>query len=279
MSSPSGTLSAEALWDDVLAVRTRSPLVHNITNYVVASYNANALLALGASPVMAHAHEEAGTMAQLAHALVLNIGTLDSYRVIAMKQALKAAIQAGKPIVLDPVGAGATHYRTNTVHELIRLGPPTILRGNASEILSVAGKTAPAKGVDSAASSDTAVEAAFKLATQIRATVCISGANDHVVDETGRWVSLSNGHEWMTRITGTGCSASAMAGAFSAIQPDPWRATVAAMAYLGVAGEMAAEEIVQAGQGLGMLQIRLLDRLQLLSRDDFMSRLKITHHH
>lgn len=279
MTSSSSTPSAEALWEDVLAVRANSPLVHSITNYVVAPYNANALLALGASPVMAHAHEEVEEMARLASALVLNIGTLDPYRVIAMKKAMKAANQGGKPVVLDPVGAGATPYRTSTVHELIRLGPPAIIRGNASEIMSVAGKTAPTKGVDSAASSDSAVDAARELAKEIRCTVCISGADDHVVDEAGRWLSLSNGHEWMTRITGTGCSASAMVGAFSAIQPDPWRATAAAMACLGVAGEIAAEEVILAGQGVGALQIRLLDRLQLLSRDDFISRLKITHHH
>lgn len=279
MTSSSDTLSAEALWDDVLAVRARSPLVHNITNFVVAPYNANALLALGASPVMAHAHEEVEEMTRLADALVLNIGTLDPYWVIAMKKAMKAANQGGKRIVLDPVGAGATTYRTQTVNKLIRLGAPAIIRGNASEIMSVAGKTTSTKGVDSAASSDTAVQAACELAKQIRGTVCISGADDYVVDETGRLLSLSNGHEWMTRITGTGCSASAMVGAFSAIQPDSWRATAAAMAYLGVAGEVAAEEIITAGQGIGALQIRLLDMLQLLSRNDFTTRLKITHHY
>ncbi|WAW09340.1 hydroxyethylthiazole kinase [Oxalobacter vibrioformis] len=278
MTSAPHTLSVEDLWHDVTAVRENRPLVHNITNYVVAPYNANALLALGASPVMAHAHEEAGEMAQLASALVLNIGTLDPYWVTAMKHAMAAANEAGKPVVLDPVGAGATAYRTETVHELIRLGPPAIIRGNASEILSLAGYTAPTKGVDSAATSGTAVTAARMLAERINGTVCISGADDHVVDSVGRWLSLSNGHEWMTRITGTGCSASAMVGAFAAIQPDRWRATAAAMAYLGVAGEIAAEEAIKAGCGVGSLQMRLLDRLQLLSRQDFISRLKITHH-
>ena len=144
--------------------------------------------------------------------------------------------------------------------------------------MSLAGQEAATKGVDSAASSDTAVEAAAKLAKQIDGTVCISGADDHVIDSTGRWLSLSNGHEWMTRITGTGCSASAMVGAFSAVQPDLWRATVAAMAWLGVAGEMAAEQVIQDGMGLGTLQARILDMLQLLSCDDFINRLKIRSH-
>jgi hydroxyethylthiazole kinase len=272
------TLLAEDIWHDVMAVRENRPLVHNITNYVVAPYNANALLALGASPVMAHAHEEVREMARLASALVLNIGTLDPYWVVAMKHAMAAANEAGKPVVLDPVGAGATAYRTETVHELIRLGPPAIIRGNASEILSLTGQTAPTKGVDSAAASGTAVAAARLLAKKINGTVCISGADDHVVDSTGRWLSLSNGHEWMTRITGTGCSASAMVGAFAAVQPDRWRATAAAMAYLGVAGEIAAEEAIRAGRGVGSLKMWLLDRLQLLSCEDFIIRLKITHH-
>ena len=278
MTSTPHTLSADNLWHDVLVVRTAKPLVHNITNFVVAPYNANALLALGASPVMAHAHEEVEQMAQLAGALVVNIGTLDPYWVVAMKKAMKAARQAKKPVVLDPVGAGATAYRTTTVHDLIHLGPPDIIRGNASEIMSLAGQDTATKGVDSAASSDAAIDAASTLAKQIGGTVCISGADDHVIDDTGRWLSLSNGHEWMTRITGTGCSASAMVGAFCAVQPDKWRATAAAMAWLGVAGEMAAEQIIRDGMGLGTLQARILDMLQLLSHDDFINRLKIRIH-
>ncbi len=271
------SLSPEDLWEDVLAVRQNSPLVHNITNFVVAPYNANALLALGASPVMAHAHEEVREMASLASALVLNIGTLDPYWVTAMKTAMETAKQAGKPVVLDPVGAGATPYRTETVHELVRLGPPSVIRGNASEILSVAGQQTLTRGVDTAASSDMAVHAAKTLAKQIGGTVCISGADDHIVDQAGRWTTLSNGHEWMTRITGTGCSASAMVGAFVAVQPDAWRATTAAMAWLGVAGEIAAEQVFRENRGVGSLQIRLLDQLQLLSRNDFISRLTMRH--
>lgn len=278
MATISKNLSAEDLWEDVVAVRDNAPLVHNITNYVVAPYNANALLALGASPIMAHAHEEVKEMASLAGALVLNIGTLDPYWVSAMKRAMTAAHETGKPVILDPVGAGATAYRAETVHELIRLGPPSIIRGNAAEIMCTAGWQASTKGVDSITSSGAAVDAAHELARHIKGTVCISGADDHVVDHAGRWLSLSNGHEWMTLITGTGCSASAMIGAFAAVQSDRWRATAAAMAYLGVAGEIAAERVIQANQGVGSLQIALLDALQLLSRSDFLRRLKITHH-
>lgn len=275
MAYTTHNISAEALWEDVETVRAQAPLVHNITNFVVTSYNANALLALGASPVMAHAHEEVKDMTALARALVLNIGTLDPYWVQSMKLAMSTAKKLARPVILDPVGAGATAYRNETVRELISMGPPSVIRGNASEIMSIVGMTTSTKGVDSASSSDNAVKAAGELAKKINGTVCISGENDHVIDNKGRWLRLSNGHEWMTRITGTGCSASAMVGAFCAVQPDMWRATAAAMAYLGVAGEVASENVIRQNQGIGLLQAYLLDTLQLLSRDDFIRRLKM----
>jgi hydroxyethylthiazole kinase len=267
-------LDAEALWADLQAVRERAPLVHSITNFVVMNYNANALLAVGASPVMAHAHEEVQDMAGIAQALVLNIGTLEPAWIRAMQLALQTARARGIPVVLDPVGAGATPYRNRALAELLQTGAPTAIRGNGSEIMSVAGLAAATRGVDSAASSNEAVDAALALARDQQAVVCVSGADDHVVDASGRWLTLSNGHPWMTRVTGVGCSASALVGAFAAVQPDPWRATAAAMACLGVVGEIAVER-VQAGQGgVGRLQIELLDRLHLLDRASFVSRLK-----
>ncbi|MDR0934309.1 MAG: hydroxyethylthiazole kinase [Burkholderiaceae bacterium] len=269
--------AAEAFWEDISALRQTTPLIHNITNQVVAPYNANVLLAFGAAPVMAHAHEEVADMATLANALILNIGTLDPYRVDAMKIAMSAAIRAGKPVVLDPVGAGATPYRTETACELIALGPPSIIRGNASEIMSLTGLSATTRGVESAISPDAAIHAARKLARQIGGVVCVSGKNDHVVDHTGRWLTLSNGHEWMTRVTGTGCAASAMTGAVAAVQHDYWRATASAMAYLGVAGEMAAENVIRENRGLGSFQAALLDYLQLLPRETFISKLALAH--
>jgi hydroxyethylthiazole kinase len=132
--------------------------------------------------------------------------------------------------------------------------------------------------VDSAASSDEAVDAARALARDLQAVVCVSGADDHVVDARGRWATLSNGHPWMTRVTGVGCSASALVGAFAAVQPDAWRATVAAMAVLGVVGEMAVERTQAAGAGVGRLQAELLDGLQLLGEADFAARLKLHRH-
>ena len=268
-------LDARALWADLQAVRAHAPLVHSITNLVVMNYNANALLAVGASPVMAHAHEEVRDMVGIAQALVLNIGTLEPAWISAMQVALLAARARGIPVVLDPVGAGATPYRNAALAELIRAGAPGILRGNASEIMSVAGLAAATRGVDSAASTADAADAAAALARQLGAVVCVSGADDLVVDAAGRRAVLSNGHPWMTRVTGVGCSASALVGAFAAVQPDPWRATVAAMAVLGVVGELAVERVQAAGAGVGRLQIELLDGLQLLDEASFISRLRM----
>lgn len=268
-------LDARALWADLQAVRAHAPLVHSITNLVVMNFNANALLAVGASPVMAHAHEEVRDMVGIAQALVLNIGTLEPAWISAMQVALQAARARGIPVVLDPVGAGATPYRNAALAELIRAGAPGILRGNASEIMSVAGLAAATRGVDSAASTADASDAAAALARQLGAVVCVSGADDLIVDAAGRRAVLSNGHPWMTRVTGVGCSASALVGAFAAVQPDPWRATVAAMAVLGVVGELAVERVQAAGAGVGRLQIELLDGLQLFDEASFTGRLRM----
>jgi hydroxyethylthiazole kinase len=271
-------IDAAALWADVEAVRERAPLVHSITNFVAMNFNANALLAIGASPVMAHAHEEVSDMVGIAQALVLNIGTLEPAWIRAMQIALQAARSRGIPVVLDPVGAGATPYRNAALKELLATGAPSVIRGNASEIMSVAGLATTTRGVDSAASSNQAVDAARALASDLGAVVCVSGADDHVVDAAGRWATLSNGHPWMTRVTGLGCSATALVGAFAAVQPDTWRATAAAMAYLGVVGELAVERTQSAGAGAGRLQTELLDGLQLLDRESFTSRLRLAVH-
>ena len=268
-------LSSSDLWFDVLAVRERSPLVHSITNLVAINFNANALLAAGASPVMAHAHEEVVDMVGIAQALVLNVGTLDPYWIESMRLALAAASKRGIPVVLDPVGAGATRYRNESIEQLLMTALPTVVRGNASEIMSVAGATVQTRGVDSGAAANDALGAAQALAQRTRGVVCVSGQTDHVLDAKNRWARLSNGHEWMTRITGVGCSASALVGAFCAVQPDAWRATVAAMAFLGVVGEVAAEKIIVRGLGVGSMQMGLLDELQLLDQGTFGQRLKL----
>ena len=263
------------LWADVLALRAQRPLVHSITNLVVMNFNANVLLAVGASPVMAHAHEEVADMAAIAQALVLNIGTLEPYWINSMCQALDVATARGIPTVLDPVGAGATQYRNESIQVLMRQAMPGVIRGNASEIMSVAGIAAQTRGVDSGAAAADAVQGARELAERSGGVVCVSGPVDQVLDASGRHASLANGHEWMTRITGVGCSATALVGAFCAVQPDAWRATVSAMAYLGVAGEVATHAVQAKGQGVGSLQMALLDQLQLLDEATFLGRLKL----
>jgi hydroxyethylthiazole kinase len=269
------SVSASDLWADVLAVRQRSPLVHCITNLVVMNVNANVLLAVGASPVMAHAHDEVADMVGIAQALVLNIGTLDPYWIESMRLALVAASKRRIPVVLDPVGAGATPYRNQRIEHLLAAAAPTVLRGNASEIMSVAGSSVQTRGVDSSAAAQDALGAAQALIGRTHGVVCVSGPTDHVLDGKRRWARLANGHEWMTRITGVGCSATALVGAFCAVQSDAWRATVAAMAYLGVVGEVAAEKVIARGAGVGSLQMALLDELQLLDQLTFERRLKM----
>lgn len=192
-----------------------------------------------------------------------------------MELALRAAATRGIPTVLDPVGAGATPYRNASIKRLLEAAAPTVIRGNGSEIMSTAGAAIRTRGVDSSAAADDALGAARELVQRTRGTVCVSGATDHVIDAQGRWSRLANGHPWMTRITGIGCSATALVGAFCAVQPDAWRATTAAMALLGVAGEIAAERAQAAGQGVGSMQALLLDALQLLEQPEFERRLRL----
>ena len=267
------------LWLDLLKIRSQAPLIHSITNFVAMNFNANILLALGASPVMAHSIEEVEDMVGIAQSLVLNIGTLEPDWIYAMRLAKTKAHIRGLPVILDPVGAGATPYRSQCVEELISKDPPNIIRGNASEIMSVAGLSGFTKGVDSSIASDDAILAAFTLAKKINGVVCISGKIDHVVDHLGQHAMLSNGSPLMTKVTGVGCSATAIIGAFSAVQPNFFRATLGAMAYLSVAGEVAAKKTILSGSGSGTYQINLLDAIELLEQSDFNSQLNMKFFH
>lgn len=249
-------------WKALADVRDLAPVVHNITNYVVMNSTANALLAVGASPVMAHAEEEMADMVAIASALVLNIGTLSRDWVAAMFKAAEAAAKRGIPIVLDPVGAGATPYRTAVARELVHVARPAIIRGNASEIMAVGGERAKTKGVDSTEASSDAVSAAQALHASSGAVVCVSGATDYIVG--GKAVhKVANGHVLMTRVTGLGCTASALCGAFAAVNPDHAAAAAQAMVVMGIAGELAAE----GAAGPGTLQVRFLDALYRLDRE------------
>jgi hydroxyethylthiazole kinase len=269
------TLEASALWADIAMVRRAAPLVHNITNFVVMNFTANALLAVGASPVMAHAREEVEDMAGIAQALVLNIGTLEPAWIDSMKRALAVALRRPIPSVLDPVGAGATNYRNEAVAALLAVGAPTIIRGNASEVMSVSGVATKTKGVDSAALAADAIDAARDLAGRTGGIICVSGATDHILGQNGRHARLANGDVWMTKVTGTGCAASALIGAFAAVQADSWRATVSAMALISVAGEVAAAKVRGQGGGVGSLAAAMIDAMHLMDEAEFRRRLKL----
>jgi hydroxyethylthiazole kinase len=262
-------LEAPVPWSDLQQIRAQNPLVHNITNYVVMNSTANALLAVGASPVMAHALEEVEEMVGFASALVLNIGTLSPPWVESMVRAAKAARRRQIPIVLDPVGSGATALRTSTVRRLLEEAPPTILRGNASEIRSLVVNEHSTKGVDSAHGVDAALDAAQTLSRRHGCVVTVSGATDLIVGE-GRVVKIHNGHPMMTKVTGLGCTASALTGAFAAVNPSPLLAAANAMAVLGIAGELAAER----SRGPGTLQLHIIDELYCLREEDVLARLR-----
>jgi hydroxyethylthiazole kinase len=257
-------------WKTLTDLRQQAPVVHNITNYVVMNSTANALLAIGASPVMAHAEEEMADMVGIASALVINIGTLSKEWVKSMFKAAEAAAKRGIPIVIDPVGAGATPYRTATVQALLGAVRPAIIRGNASEIMAVCGAQAKTKGVDSSAGSGDAVSAAQSLNGSSGAVVCVSGATDYIVG--GNQIrKIANGHPMMTRVTGLGCTATALCGAFAAVNRDYAQAAAQAMVVMGIAGEMAA----QGAPGPGSLQVRFLDALYQLDREGIERRIRL----
>ena len=258
------TISSNVLSAAIAAVRTQNPLVHNITNYVVMNNSANALLAIGASPVMAHWVSEMEEMTAIAGALVLNIGTLDDKWIDGMLAAGKAAMRRATPIVLDPVGVGATSQRTEAAMKIIEQCRPTIIRGNASEIMALVDASVKSKGVDSSSSSDDALESAKRLAIDTGAVVVISGATDYITNGTEVY-TVEGGNPIMTTVTGMGCTSTAIVGAFAAVVEDPMVAATAAMAVMSLAGERAAEY----SRGNGSMQINFLDELYNLRSLDF----------
>jgi hydroxyethylthiazole kinase len=241
---------------DLRAIRERKPLVHQITNYVVMNETANATLALGALPVMAHALQEVEEMASAASALVLNIGTLSDDWVEAMLLAGRAANRAGAPVVLDPVGAGATRYRTETSRRLLRDLDVAVVRGNSAEIATLAGRAAEIRGVEAVGAAG-GPELARDAARALGCVAAVTGPVDHVSDGE-RSISVSNGHELLGTVTGTGCMSTAITGCFLAVRPDdPLEAAAEALVAFGVAGEEAAKK----AKGPGSFHVALYDAL------------------
>lgn len=255
----------QKIWNYISEVRKTSPLVHSITNYVVMNNTANALLAAGASPIMAHAHQEMKDMVNISGAVVINIATLDEYWVESMRLAIRQAEALKKPWILDPVGAGATPYRNAVLKELTSIYHPSVIRGNASEIMALAQMSVQTKGVDSTHQTEEAIGAAIHLNTTTAAVICVSGATDTIVHQQ-KTISLKNGDALMSKITGMGCSATALIAAFCAAHPENlFEATAAAMALMGVAGQKAAA----MAKGPGSLQMHFLDILSTLTEEEF----------
>ena len=250
---------SDQAWRDLCAVRDARPLVHNITNYVAMDISANVLLAVGASPAMIHAVEEAAEFTAISAALTVNIGTVSVAWADAMEASMARARELGIPMVFDPVGAGATEYRTRVARKLLEYGP-TVIRGNASEILALAGDTGigATTGVDSSHSTDETAEAASSLARHIGGVVAVTGAVDRITDGDSTYL-VRNGHPLMSRVTALGCALSALVGAFLAVQ-RPLLAATHGLALYGLAGQLAAD----ASAGPGSLRWRIVDALHSL---------------
>jgi len=250
-----GTIAADIL----SRVRKESPLVHHITNYVVMNDTANLTLALGALPVMAHAREEVVEMVGAAGALVLNPGTLSPPWVEAMIMAGRRANELGIPVVYDPVGVGATTYRSETGERFLAELRLSVVRGNSGEVGALAGAGGVVRGVESVEAVADPAAVARSLAARTGAAVAITGARDFISDGR-RVLGVDNGHAMMKSVTGTGCMATAMVGAFCAVERDFLVAAAAALVCYGIAGELAAAN----SAGPGSFRVALLDALYAL---------------
>lgn len=244
----------------IARVRTRRPLVHYIVNQVAMNFSANGLLALGAIPVMAIAPEEVAEITARADVLALNLGTPTALRLQACQKALAAARARGLPVVLDPVGVGASTWRLSLAQAILKAGGVTVVRGNRAEISGLLGKDGQSRGVDAIGAEEEAADLACTAAEKLGITVAVTGATDTISD--GRRIALvANGHPCLTRVTGAGCLATAVIAACLAVEEDPVLAATAALAAYGVAAEEAARETV----GPGSLQVTLLDNLYNLT--------------
>lgn len=251
-------------------VRSKRPLVHHITNYVTVNDCANVTICVGAAPVMAHSVDEVADMVAMAGALVLNIGTLDEAQVDSMLRAGQHANRLGIPVILDPVGAGATRYRTNTVLRLLNDLDIAVIKGNAGEIATLAGAEGEVKGVDSYGVKGDPVQIAKGLAKKLGTTISISGATD-IITDGNHTLLVDNGHELMGKVSGTGCMASSITGAFAAVGKDRVVSTAAGLAAFGIAGENAAQHC----DGPASFKMALMDELYRLKPEDLAKGAKV----
>jgi len=269
VSDHQSTLDSSVLADALVSLREQGPLVQCLTNIVVANFTANVLLATGASPAMVDNPAEAGPFARIAGSILVNLGTPYPDTARAMTGAVLGAEAAGRPWVLDPVAAGALAWRTTLAHELVAQHSPTIIRGNASEVMALAGGSG-GKGVESVNTADQAMEVATGLAGTLGSVVAVSGEVDHLTDGE-RLVRLANGHPLLTRITGAGCALGALMAAFAAVVEDPLVAAAAATATFTVAAETAADR----SRGPGSFAVALLDSLADLTPEDLRASVRL----
>ncbi|MGE4292427.1 MAG: hydroxyethylthiazole kinase [Desulfovibrio sp.] len=251
------------LMQDLERMRAIRPLVVNVTNYVVANSNANALLALGASPAMTHYPADLEELTRFAGALVVNIGTPSREFLEGVFMAGAVARRNGIPAVLDPVAAGVTSVRTEASYRFLKECTPAVVRGNASEIMALAGVEGSAKGADSTRSADEAVESARELARMFDCAVSVSGATDYITDGS-RTLAVRGGHEMMPLVTGLGCTASALTGAFLCVAEDAFLGAAQAMVVMSAAGRLAADKAA----GPGTLQLHFYDALYNLREEE-----------
>lgn len=251
----------------LLEIKNKKPLVHHLTNYVTANDCANIVLAIGGSPVMADAIEEVEDMVKIASALVINIGTLNNRTVESMIRASKKANEIGVPVILDPVGVGATPFRKDVALKLIKEVNFSIIRGNMAEIKILSGLEALSKGVDSEENDfEDGKEIAKKLAKSSKSVVAITGVIDYVSDGE-KTISIRNGHEMLTKVTGTGCMTTSLIGTYAGVTDDYLSAAVAGIMSMGIAGEKALEQIVKT-YGSGSYKIFIIDQIYKLATED-----------
>lgn len=261
----------QSICNGLISIREKRPLVHSITNFVVMNETANATLCIGALPIMAHASEEVEEMVSMANALVLNIGTLAPDWVDAMELAGKRANEKGIPVILDPVGAGATKLRTDASKRLLDNVKVSIIRGNTAEIATLAGWSAEIRGVESISTDGMTAESLKQFASDIGCTVAATGPID-LVSDGKQCASIRNGDTMLSKVVGTGCMSNVIVGAFASVEPDPFIAAIGGLVCFEVAGEIAAHDNIDKP---GTFHMELYNELYTLEPSDVCSLAKI----
>lgn len=264
----------EKISQSLIILKQKRPLIHHITNYVTVNDCANMVLAIGASPVMADDREEVEEMVSIASALVLNIGTLNTRTIESMFLAGKKAKALGIPVVLDPVGAGATRLRTQTAQKIIQEVKPDVIRGNMSEIKVLFGLNVATKGVDSVANEENGVEIAKKMASEFNSVIAITGKTD-IVSDGEKVYTLENGHRMLADVTGSGCMTTSLIGSFCGATTDYLTAAIAGITSMGLAGELAHVSLSRE-EGIGTFRTRLFDAVYKLTPESLASGLRFS---